>query len=460
MHGDAQRTHEDAGSDPFATAPVGRTVLRNGLPLALGMASHASINLVDLALVGRLGAEAAAAAHVASVVNFVPMIVGNAVSVAAIGEISRRLGRGADDEARAFARRSLRFSLLLGLVVSIASALPAAPCVDSIGCEGAVRTDAIHYLVVSNLGCLPMFALMQTTAVMRACGETAAPLLLLLFANALNLVLDLVLMFGWPALSVPAMGVVGAAYATVASRAIAAGLAHAWLARRRHWLCAGGAAAGERIAVAAPLVHGAWPQTVQIGLRAALVWALSAVVQRRLGDDGTAALSITTRLDTLVLFSAMGFASAATAIAGRAVGRGDAVRARRAGLHAGVQALLFGGLCVLAFQHWAEPLLALFLPAAPVPVAEAFVAYLSLAAVAQPFAACALGAMGAPHGAGAMLAPLVLDAVGFLALFLAMGFAAGGALDSVYVVLVGGSVGVALLHLLLVRLGTWAHRSG
>lgn len=459
MDPEARRPQQIERSDPLATAPVGRTVLRNGLPLALGMASHASINLVDLALVGRLGAGAAAAAHVASVVNFVPMIVGNAISIAAIGEISRRLGRGADDEARAFARRSLRFALALGLVVSLASALPAAPCVDSIGCEGAVRGDAIHYLVVSNLGCLPMFALMQTTAVMRAAGEVAAPLLLLLFANALNLGLDLVLMFGWPACSVPAVGVVGAAYATVVSRSVAAMLAFAWIARRGHWLQRS-SAAGARVPVAMSLFHGAWPQSVQIGLRAALVWALSAVVQRRLGDDGTAALSITTRLDTLVLFSAMGFASAATAIAGRAVARGDVGRARRAGLHAGVQALAFGGLCVLAFQHWTGPLLGLFLPEAPPPVAEAFAAYLALAATAQPFAACALGAMGAPHGAGAMTAPLVLDAFGFLLLFAAMGLATGGALDSVYAVLVGGSVGVALLHLGLVRLGRWAHRSG
>ena len=168
---------------------------------------------------------------VASVVNFVPMIVGNSISVAAMAVLSQQLGAGEQGRAQAFARASLRWMFVAGAVVSVLSALPAAICVDSIGSEGSVRSDAIHYLVVSNLGCLPMFVLMQATAVMRAAGETAAPLFVLLFANGLNLVLDVVLLFGWEAAGIPAIGVTGAAYATVASRAVAAVVALWWLHR-------------------------------------------------------------------------------------------------------------------------------------------------------------------------------------------------------------------------------------
>ena len=44
--------------DRLLRAPVGAAVLRLGLPLAFGMASHALVNLVDLALVGQLGPDA------------------------------------------------------------------------------------------------------------------------------------------------------------------------------------------------------------------------------------------------------------------------------------------------------------------------------------------------------------------------------------------------------------------
>ncbi|MEQ1631771.1 MAG: MATE family efflux transporter, partial [Planctomycetota bacterium] len=351
---------KDGEIDALSRVPAGRAVLRTGLPLAVAMASHALINLVDLALVGRLGKGAAAAAHVASVVNFVPMIVGNSISVAAMAVLSQWIGSGDRERAREFARRSLWFMLVCGTAVSVATALPAAPCIDSIGSEGAVRTDAIHYLVVSNLGCLPMFLLMQTTAIMRAAGETVAPLVVLLAANLLNLVLDVVLLFGWDAVGIDAIGVVGAAYATVAARTVAALLSLWWLFRVRHRFSLSGVEPRRtRMPVAVPLLRGAWPQVVQIGLRAALAWLLTALVQRRSGDDGTAALSVTTRLDTLVLFSALGFASAATTIAGRAVARGEVARARSVGWHAGIQALLFGGTIVFVFQHFAEPLLRL-----------------------------------------------------------------------------------------------------
>lgn len=444
--------------DSMSQGSVGLTVLRTGLPLAIAMASHAMINLVDLALVGQLGKEAAAAAHIASVVNFVPMIVGNSISVAAMAVLSQQLGAGEQGRAQAFARASLRWMFVAGAVVSVLSALPAAICVDSIGSEGSVRSDAIHYLVVSNLGCLPMFVLMQATAVMRAAGETAAPLFVLLFANGLNLVLDVVLLFGWEAAGIPAIGVTGAAYATVASRAVAAVVALWWLHRPQHRFGVHITIAKERTPVAARLLHGAWPQVVQIGLRAAVVWGITAMVQRRLGDDGTAALAVTTRLDTLVLFSALGFASAATTVAGRAVASGEIRRARAAGLHAGLQAFLFGSAVVFAFQQTAEPMLRAFVPAAGPPVVAAGMLYVSVAAVAQPFAACALGAMGAPHGAGRMLGPLAVDLVGFAALLVSLLCAAQLELASIYLVLVGGAAALALLHLTLVAAGSWPLR--
>src|SRR5690606_22142631 len=172
-------------------------VLLLGLPLALGLASHGLINLVDLALVGRLGGDAILAAHVASTWNFLPMIVGQCVSTALLAQLSRRLGEGDRDGARRLHLRAQWWMLWLSIGIGVATALPAPCMVEQTGLTGSARTDAIHYLVVSNLGCIPMFVLMQTTAAMRAVGEALVPLLLLLLANLLNLLGDVVLLFGW-----------------------------------------------------------------------------------------------------------------------------------------------------------------------------------------------------------------------------------------------------------------------
>ena len=429
-----------------------------GLPLALGLASHALINLVDLLLVGRLGGPSIAAAHVASTWNFLPMIVGNCVATALLARLSRALGNGDHGAAQRLHAAGERFMLALALVVGVASALPAAPMVAATGLTGPVAADARHYLIVSNLGCVPMFALMQTTAAMRAAGEALVPLLLLLLANVLNLAFDLALMFGWEPLGIPAIGVVGAAYATVIGRTVAAVLAFAWLARRRHPLSLRGIPPGATPPVALPLLHDAWPQVLQIALRALVVLALTIVVQRRFGDSATVAIGITTRLDTLVLFAALGFANAATAYAGRAVVVGDAARARAVGLWAGLQAGLLGALVVLLLRWFAEPIAGCFLPVTPAAVRDVVVVYLGIAAWGQVFGAVALGAIGAVQGAGPMIAPLLVDAVGFAVFTAVFAPVAGhGGLGAVCAALAIGMAAVAALHLAFVAWGRWPY---
>jgi putative MATE family efflux protein len=443
--------------DPLAGGSVRLHVLRLGVPQAVGLCSHALINLVDLLLIGRLGAGAVAAAHVATIVNFVPMIVGNGIATASMALLSRSLGAGDRAGAIARNRRCQLFMIWFGALVSIATALPAGPCVDLTGLEGKVRDDAVLYLTICNLGCLPMFALMQTTAAMRALGETTVPLGLLLLANLLNLALDLVLMFGWDAIGVPAYGVVGGAYGTLASRAVAALLGYAWLLSRDHPLSLRGP--HVRVpGVACFLLNDAWPQVAQIALRAVLVYGLTVVVQRVEGVDAVTALGITTRLDTMVLFAAMGFAGAATAIAGRAAAVGDVARVRAAAHAAGLQAALFGLLLVIGFCLLAEPLVTLFVPGAGRSVIDVARLYLASAAFAHPFSAYALGAVGAVNGTGEMRAPLVVDLIGFAGLAAAVTLAilCGGGLLAVFAAIAAGMAFVAGCHAWHARRGRWA----
>jgi len=433
-------------------------VLLQGLPLALGLASHAVINLVDLALVGRLGDDAVQAAHVAATWNFLPMIVGNCVSTALLARLSRKLGDGDEACAREWNVRAQWFMVWLGVLLGALTAWPAGLQVDGTGLHGAVRDDAWHYLVVSNLGCLPMFVLMQTTAAMRAAGEALAPLAVLLGANLLNLVLDVVLLFGWQDAGIPAIGVAGAAYASVASRTVAALGALWWLRRRGHVLSLRGERTHARPAIVAPLLHDAWPQVLQIGLRASIVVALTVLVQRRFGDEATVSLGITTRLDTLVLFSSLGFANAATAFAGRAVVVGQTFQARLAGVWAMLQAMLFGALFVWCYQQGTGELVSWFRPAPSAALVELTALYFATAAWSQVLGAGALGAIGAVHGAGRMVAPLLVDLVGFAVAALLLWRAAAGdvlELRELYVALVWGMAAVLCCQLAFVALGRW-----
>jgi len=443
--------------DPVLRRGPFLAVLLQGLPLAIGLASHAVINLVDLAMVGRLGDDAVQSAHVATTWNFLPMIVGQCVSTALLAQLSQQLGRGDLDGARRRNVRAQMFMLWLGLGMSIASALPAALQVDAVGVTGDVRSAALHYLIVSNLGCLPMFVMMQTTAAMRAAGEALAPLAVLLGANVINLGLDIVLLFGWPQLGIPSVGVVGAAYASVVSRSIAAGFAIWWLRRPSHQL-PWRRTAGDAVAVAGPLLRDAWPQSVQILLRALVVVALTVIVQQHFGDDVTVSLGVTTRLDTLVLFSSLGFANAATAFAGRAVPAGRVWNARLAGVWAALQSMAFGAGFVWYYDSQCETVLRWFLPEPSQVTERATGTYFGIAAWSQVLGAGALGAIGAVQGAGWMRAPMLVDllAFGLAGTLLWLCAQTDSMLADYYRVLVWGMAIVLVLQLAFVLLGRWA----
>lgn len=443
--------------DRLLAMPLWRAVFVLGFPQAIGLAAHASVNLVDLMLVGRLGADAVAAAHVATTINFLPMLLGHGFSIATLSLLSRQLGSGDHSAARALNNQAQLLALVLGAVVSVLTTLPAAWCVDTVELPAAARQSAIHYLVVSNLGCLPMFAMMQVTTAMRAVGEVRMPLVLLLGANLLNLVLDVLLLFGWSAIGLPAFGVVGAAYATVISRTVAALLGYLWVMRedsqlRLSWR------RRRRKPLFGTLLAMAVPQVAQIALRAALIWGLTVAAQRLGGADAVAALGITTRLDTVILFAAAGFGTAATTLAGRHLAAGQPALARRAGLWAAAQALVFAAAVVGALWLLRVPLVGWFVPDPAAGLLQQVRDYLAVAALAHPLTAFALAAVGAVHGSGRMLPPLAVDLACFALLGVALAWVVGAArplADAYWVVVLGTGLVAIGQWLLLVR-GRWA----
>jgi putative MATE family efflux protein len=397
-----------------------RPLLQQGLPLAIAMTSHAFINLVDLWIVGWLGAEAVAGVHVATTVNFLPMIFGNAVSVASMSMMARYSGAGQLDAARAVSWRAHVLMLWLGIGLGIAGAATAGPCVDLQGATGAAREIGVHYLVVSSLGTVTMFLLMQCTATMRASSDAWLPFALLLAANLLNLGLDVLLVFGWDLLAVPALGAPGAAYASVLARAAAVVVGLFCLRRRAHplRLCRPRGALPTAGQAFAGLLRLGLPQALQMLVRAGVVILLTAAAADLAGQPVLAALGVTTRLDTLVFFSAAGFASAATTLVGHKVGAGQMRSARLAALAAAGIAGLFAAAVAALFAIFAESIVAVFVTDPGAAVVTAATEYLWIGVLTLPLAACCVAGTGAVNGAGASVGPMVLDLCGYLGVLL------------------------------------------
>jgi len=386
-----------------------------GIPLVLGMFFHTLFNLADLIIVGPMGPFALAAVNQASLIGFIPQLIGNGVNNASIAVISRNFGMRNYRRANANALQSFLLLVILAVVLGVPSYLYANDLNWLVGSRGQALPAANDYLRISSAGLFTMFCLMQVTAVLRAGGNARWPMILLIGANALNVLLNIVLVYGvW---GFPELGVAGAAWGTVISRGLFAvfGL---WLITRQSSpvrLLLG--RIRFRLRMMWNLTRLGVPSSLQFVVRVVGYGAiLRLVTWFGQGEDMQAALAVGFRLDILAIFTGAGWGAAAAAMVGQALGAGLRGRASRAGWWAAFLDASLMGAIGIAYYFYAPRLLTIFGedPAVDPRFAGMHVLgieYLRITIVAYAFAGVAITLAHALNGAGSTRTPLVLDSI-------------------------------------------------
>jgi len=333
-----------------------RTLLAIALPVVGGMVSQNILNLVDMAMVGRLGDTALAAAGLGSFANFVSMafILGLATGVQAMA--ARRMGEGANGEIAVPLNGGLILSLVLGTPLALVLILLAPELLALLNPDPNVVAEAGPYLQVRLLALVAVGMNFSFRGYWSAVHRTGLYLITLLVMHLINIVLNWVLIFG--NLGAPALGVAGAGLATTLSIFIGLaiyigfGLRHAWsegfLHRRPSW----------------PLLRRQFrlslPSSLQQLFFAGGMLALIVIVGR-IGTSELAAVNVLLTLGLVVILPAIGLGLATATLVGNALGRQDVADARLWGWNAAVFSGLLGLVMGLALIALAGPILNVFL---------------------------------------------------------------------------------------------------
>ena len=193
------------------------------IPIVIQQFISSFVSLLDNVMVGSLGTEAISAASIANQVMMVYClaIFGGLSGASIFG--AQYYGKGDMDGMRHTFRIKIYFAVTCSALAIAVYLLFGRSFIASFlmgesnggDMELALR-EGVEYLQIMLLG-LPPFALVQVYAgTLRESGETVAPMKAGIIAILTNLVLNWVLIFG--NLGMPAMGVAGAAIATVISR--------------------------------------------------------------------------------------------------------------------------------------------------------------------------------------------------------------------------------------------------
>ncbi|HEY6775956.1 MAG TPA: MATE family efflux transporter [Thermoleophilaceae bacterium] len=288
-----------------------REIVRLALPALGALAAEPLYLLADTAMVGHLGTEELAALAIAATLLSGAFTLFNFLTYGTTAQVARFHGAGEEVEAGRLAAQALWLSAGIGVCLTAFLAGLAVPLVDLMGGEGHTGELAVLYLRIGSLG-LP-FALIALAGQgwLRGVSDLRTPLVIVVVANAANVALNLLFIygFGW--------GLAGSAWATVVAQL---GMGAAFV---RALLAAPADSRRPSLARMRPLARIGG----EIFVRTAALYGsflVASAVAARIGDDSLGAHQIAFQLFIFLALVLDAIAIAGQVIVGRSLGAGDA----------------------------------------------------------------------------------------------------------------------------------------
>jgi len=337
--------------------PTGRlkTIMTLSLPIVGGMVSQNILNLVDTAMVGRVGSSALAAVGIASFTNFmaIAIILGLGTGVQAIA--SRRLGEGKENETAIPLNGGLFLALVFGLPLTVILYVIAPYGFPLLVDDPAVVDDGVPYLQARILGTIAIAMNYSFRGFWNGISMSMVYMRTLVIMHISNIFLNWVLIFG--NLGAPALGAEGAGIATTISIFVGTALyaVQAWhLARDRGFL--------NRLPRRETLVNIlkiSIPASIQQFFFAAGFTVLFVIIGK-IGSAELAAANILINVSQTAFLPGLGLGIACATLVGQALGRGDPDDAKAWGWDVVKIGVLVMGVLGLPMVLFPDPIIAIF----------------------------------------------------------------------------------------------------
>ena len=206
----------------MGTVPIPKLMISMGAPMMLSMFVQAMYNVVDSLYVSHIpdtasivnaGDKAVAALTLAFPVQMLitALCVGTGVGVNAA--LSRSLGQGNKARASHIAGNAIVLSVFYYLLIAAFGLFATGPYIRSQSDNPVTVAFGCSYLHIVTVFSLGMTLYLCFEKLLQSTGQTTSAMVGQLVGSVTNIILDPILIFGW--LGLPAMGVSGAAIATV-----------------------------------------------------------------------------------------------------------------------------------------------------------------------------------------------------------------------------------------------------
>nr|MBN2278007.1 MATE family efflux transporter [candidate division Zixibacteria bacterium] len=391
--------------------PILPTVIRLAWPVVASTALEFALQITDYFWVGFLGTPEQDAITTSMIVTWTLFAVGAVIVIGLTALVSRAIGAGKPDEASFFARQGVLMAVGIGAALSILGLCLTPKILMFMKAGDRVVALGIPYLRIFFGGMVFLFINESLGSIFRASGDTKAPMIALSTGTLLNLVLDPLLIFGWGPF--PAMGVAGAATATILSVMVSFSIYVIMIVRGRLEFPLGKWYRTRPVPKAMlKIINIGLPISTQNIVFVTVYWFIIQIVHHY-GTTAGAAMGIGNRMESLSYLTTFAFSIAASTMVGQNLGAGKPDRASRAAwttVGLVVAETFVISICFLTIPH----LIARVFSSDPEAIAIA-VDYLKILGLSQIFMGIEIVLEGAFSGAGNTLPPMSVSIPGSIA---------------------------------------------
>ncbi len=212
-----------AGENKMGMMPVSRLILTMSFPVMLSMLVQALYNIVDSMYISRIGENALTALSMAYPAQhlMIAVMAGTGVGINAL--LSRSLGEKNQERANRAANTGIFLTIVNSVLFAVLGLLFSRYYFTSQTDIQEIIEYGTEYLSIVTICSFGLAGQLTFERLLQSTGKTFLSMITQCSGAILNMILDPILIFGW--FGLPAMGVKGAAVATVISQCIAMALA-------------------------------------------------------------------------------------------------------------------------------------------------------------------------------------------------------------------------------------------
>jgi putative MATE family efflux protein len=349
IRGDSQRD--------FTNERIGRAITLLAIPMVLEMMMESLFAVVDMFWVAHLGSDALATVGLTESVLTLLFAIAMGLSVATTAMVARRIGEKDPKAAAEAATQSILLGLIIAAVIGITGGLFASQLLRAMGASESIIASGTGYARAIYGGSATVMLLFLINAVFRGAGDAALAMRALWIANAINIVLNPLLIFGLGPF--PRLGITGSGIGTTIGRGTGV-LIQLWMLSQ-----------GKSRVVVHTRQFRLQPELMIRLIRLSLggifqyfvavaSWIGLVRMAAMFGSVAVAGYTLAIRLIVFAILPSWGMANAAATLVGQNLGAQKPDRAEQSVWRAGFYNMVFLGVVAAMFVVFAVPLISIF----------------------------------------------------------------------------------------------------